>query len=332
MTQLTAIKQSAPQKISFAFQETPKQERITKYNKPHMIIPAEDMEWALQQRAPVLKLWNECWLSDPYGSRWMPLKTSMKRESFKKAKKPLIEAGLFLFKCEMTVVDGVRHYEWYLKNSHGSRSTYWQLKRGTANPEVSIDHPDPEEDTQPQTEDIQVGTHNLEVGIDNPPAKTEDTQARIENTQPRIKSTEVGTVSTTQQPSNPLIKAVSERLSISSVTLHNLFSNVSLAAKEQFLEFCLKEMAKEKFEIHHPAAWIAAHFKEYWGKFHQCVGEGVAPSQDWANHPKKDEWLKEMRLGRPRFVALGGPQEEWEIRRQFAKWAEANNLVWGDKS
>jgi hypothetical protein len=300
------IEISAPKQVFPASQETSKRERTPKYNKPHMIIPAEDMEWALQQRPPVLKLWNECWLSDPYGSRWMPLKTSLKRESLKKAKRLLIETGLFLFKSEMVVVDGVRHYEWFIKNAHGSRSTYWQLKEGTENTEVGT------ENTEVGTVNTEVGTVNTEVGTVN---------------------TEVGTVNTTQQPSNPLVEAVSERLSISSVSFHKHFISLSVEAKKKFLEFCLKEMAKEKFEIRRPAAWIAANFSDYWEKFRCWNGdaspnERLTATQDWANHPKREEWIAEIRKGRPRFVALGGPPEENETRRQFAAWAEENNLVW----
>jgi DNA-binding MarR family transcriptional regulator len=52
---------------------------------------------------------------------------------------------------------------------------------------------------------------------------------------------------------------------------------------------------------------------------------------DWENHPKRDEWIAQIRQGRGRFVALGGPREEWEKRQAFADWAIANHLVWGNK-
>jgi hypothetical protein len=100
-------------------------QKAKKYDKPHMIIPDEDMAWALEQRSPVYKLWGECWRSDPYGSRWMLLHTSLEKENLKKAKKALIDAGLFLFENRLNVVDGKRCYQWWVKNLHGSRTHYW---------------------------------------------------------------------------------------------------------------------------------------------------------------------------------------------------------------
>ncbi|MEC4817504.1 MAG: hypothetical protein SAK29_30175 [Scytonema sp. PMC 1069.18] len=133
-------KTSAPlsQQVSSA-QETPEiNQRTKKYNKPHMIIPDEDMAWALEQRPPVYKLWGECWRSDPYGSRWMPLLTSLGKENFKKAKRPLIDSGLFMFENRLSVVDGQRSYEWWVKNLHGCRSSYW-FKGVTGNDDTSAE-------------------------------------------------------------------------------------------------------------------------------------------------------------------------------------------------
>jgi len=59
--------------------------------------------------------------------------------------------------------------------------------------------------------------------------------------------------------------------------------------------------------------------------FQSEVGEA-----DWENHPKREEWIAEMRQGKGRFVAQGGPPEEWETRKAFADWAITNNLVWGN--
>jgi len=53
---------------------------------------------------------------------------------------------------------------------------------------------------------------------------------------------------------------------------------------------------------------------------------------DWANHPRREEWIEEIRQGRPRFIALGGPRSERLMRVSFVDWAEANNLVWGAES
>jgi|GEM_PF-5976003 len=107
-------------------QELPQSiEKVKKYDKPHMIIPDEDMAWALNERSPVFKLWGECWRSDPYGSRLVLLHTSLEKENLKKAKKALIDADLFLFENRLNVVDGKRCYQWWVKNLHGSRTRYW---------------------------------------------------------------------------------------------------------------------------------------------------------------------------------------------------------------
>jgi hypothetical protein len=95
-----------------------------KSNIPYVMIPDEDMAWALSQRPTVFKLWAECWRCDPYGSRFVPLTTNFKPENFRKAKRELRD--LFAFECRMTVVAGQSRYVWLVKNQHGARSPYWK--------------------------------------------------------------------------------------------------------------------------------------------------------------------------------------------------------------
>ncbi|BDA71510.1 hypothetical protein CAL7716_056760 [Calothrix sp. PCC 7716] len=97
-----------------------------KYIHPHVIIPCSDMEWAFQQRIPVLKLWGDAWRSDPYGSRWVRLETTLGKENFRKAKKDLIEAGLFLFECRIESFGAEQKYCWWVRNLHGCRTDYWK--------------------------------------------------------------------------------------------------------------------------------------------------------------------------------------------------------------
>jgi hypothetical protein len=107
-------------------------ERKVNYSKPHMIVPIEDMGWALSQGPAVHKLWSECWMCDPYGSRWMNLKTELKRSAFMAAKKILEERTLFLFKPEKSIRDGRETVSWQTKNLHGSRAKdYWKMKSMT---------------------------------------------------------------------------------------------------------------------------------------------------------------------------------------------------------
>ncbi|BAZ18857.1 hypothetical protein NIES4071_107420 (plasmid) [Calothrix sp. NIES-4071] len=97
-----------------------------KYVHPHVIIPSSDMEWAFQQRIPVLKLWGDAWRSDPYGSRWVRLETTLGKENFRKAKKDLIDAGLFQFECRIESSGAEHKYCWWVKNLHGCRTDYWK--------------------------------------------------------------------------------------------------------------------------------------------------------------------------------------------------------------
>jgi len=104
-----------------------KSEYQPKYNKPHMIIPVEDMEWKLTQKPAVRQLFDECWLSDPYGSRWMQLKTNLKRSAFMAAKKVLQDKGLFIFRPSKSIRNGRETVAWEVRNLHGSRvKEFWQ--------------------------------------------------------------------------------------------------------------------------------------------------------------------------------------------------------------
>jgi hypothetical protein len=102
-------------------------EYAPKYRNSHMIIPTDDMNWILEQKPSVTKLWKECWVVDAYGSRWMQLNTSLKHSSFNQAKKILEKQGLFIFKVDKSIRDGRETVSWLVKNLHGSRvKEYWE--------------------------------------------------------------------------------------------------------------------------------------------------------------------------------------------------------------
>ncbi|MHC5821609.1 MAG: hypothetical protein ACYT04_38505 [Nostoc sp.] len=97
------------------------------YKRLHVIIPIEDMLWASQQKPSVNQLWQECWTSDPYGSRWMPLTTNLAYSTFIQAKKILSESGLFIFKPDKSIQDGRETVGWVVRNLHGSRmKDFWE--------------------------------------------------------------------------------------------------------------------------------------------------------------------------------------------------------------
>jgi hypothetical protein len=97
------------------------------YKRLHVIIPIEDMLWASQQKPSVNQLWQECWTSDPYGSRWMPLSTALGYSSFICAKKIISASGLFIFKPDKSIQDGRETVGWMVRNLHGSRmKEFWE--------------------------------------------------------------------------------------------------------------------------------------------------------------------------------------------------------------
>ncbi|MBD2359560.1 hypothetical protein H6G41_34335 [Tolypothrix sp. FACHB-123] len=97
------------------------------YKRLHVIIPIEDMLWAQEQKPSVSQLWQECWTSDPYGSRWMPLSTALGYSTFICVKKILCESGLFIFKPDKSIQDGRETVGWMVRNLHGSRmKEFWE--------------------------------------------------------------------------------------------------------------------------------------------------------------------------------------------------------------
>jgi hypothetical protein len=103
--------------------------------------------------------------------------------------------------------------------------------------------------------------------------------------------------------------------------------------REKFLDFGLKKAAELPKPPTLPQKWIGKHYLEIYEEFKKTPeGKKFATTQDWANDPRCSEWIEQIRQGKPRFIAQGGPAEERETRRQFADWAETNNLVWENQS
>ena len=76
-------------------------------------------------------------------------------------------------------------------------------------------------------------------------------------------------------------------------------------------------------------------WRVYYNIFQGEVGEKIAPSQDWENHPQWPQAIAAMRTGVPRFIVLGQPGCEdidKSTRQAMADYAEANNLIWGEES
>lgn len=110
----------------------------------------------------------------------------------------------------------------------------------------------------------------------------------------------------------------------------DFLDSLSISQREKFLEFGLKKAAALPKPPALPHKWLEKHYLEIYEQFKKTPeGKKFATMQNWANHPHRDEWIEQIRQGRPRFIALGGPEEEHEMRYQFALWAEASGLVRG---
>ncbi|MHC5823927.1 MAG: hypothetical protein ACYT04_50865, partial [Nostoc sp.] len=102
------------------------------FNRPHIIVPEEDTTWAIDQKPCVLKFWQQCWLADPYGSRWMKLVTNLSDSAFRFARRILEAARLFLFRRISSGSDGRTSF-WEVINLHGARvKDFWHTKNNEA--------------------------------------------------------------------------------------------------------------------------------------------------------------------------------------------------------
>lgn len=325
-----------------------------KHNKPYVMIPDEDMAWALSQRPTVFKLWAECWRCDPYGSRFVPLTTNLKPENFRKAKRELRD--FFTFEWRMTVVAGKPQFTWLVKNQHGARSPYWKTPQPTDETLSPDSQPEPTSLLQ-SFEPVEPFPANLST---TPTAATAQTDISPYSL-PRLPQQETkgdrvptsgtavpdpgtvvptpgtavptsGTVNPTLSSLNSLTAQVSERLNKSSVSLQKHFQNsLNDRDRHKFLEFCQQKITQIESQgtpIHTPAGWIAKHYEQYWQEFSQNRSNAV----DFERHPLWSEALTAMRLAKYRFIALGIPNCEaipFKTRKAMANYATEQNLLLG---
>ena len=147
-------------------------------------------------------------------------------------------------------------------------------------------------------------------------------------------------VNKTATPTNP--KPSSSKGSSGSPYSYQIFiKSLSDSARENFLNFVTEKIKDFPKPINDVQAWLAGlnqagqyRWQVYYAMFQEEVGEAIAPSQDWENHPRWKEAIAAMRTGVPRFIVLGQPgceDMEKSTRQAMADYAEANNLIWGDK-
>ncbi len=105
------------------------------------------------------------------------------------------------------------------------------------------------------------------------------------------------------------------------------------------MHFVREKIKDFKSPINDVEGWLAGknqagqyRFRVYYEMFQQEVGEAIAPSPDWENHPKWETALAAMRTGVPRFIVLGQPgcsdidkptrqEAELVMRQEWREWA-----------
>ncbi|HEY9598230.1 MAG TPA: hypothetical protein V6D33_11230, partial [Cyanophyceae cyanobacterium] len=113
----------------------------------------------------------------------------------------------------------------------------------------------------------------------------------------------------------------------SNKTNKTYIDSLSENEREKFFEFGLKKAAQLPKPPALPEKWIERNFKELHAQFRKEVGEGILPSQEWEHHPRRDDWLLEIRTkGAGAFVGLA-PQQERSERVKFREWAQANHQI-----
>jgi hypothetical protein len=125
-------------------------------------------------------------------------------------------------------------------------------------------------------------------------------------------------------------EALPEKDSISlrsNKTYKDFIDSLSQDQREKFLEFGLKKAAQLPKPPTLQQKWVQQNFQELYSQFRQEFGETVVPTQDWENHPRRDEWLLEMRTkGTGAFIGLA-PEQQRSERLRFREWAKANNHI-----
>ncbi len=154
--------------------------------------------------------------------------------------------------------------------------------------------------------------------------------------------TDSATPVTDSATATPSQASTSKASSPSSDSYQIFTKSLSDLARENFLNFVREKIKDFPKPINDVEGWLAGknqagqyRWRVYYDMFQSEVGEAIAPSQDWENHPQWQQALAAMRTGVPRFIVLGQPGCEdidKPTRQAMADYAEANNLIWGEES
>ena len=115
----------------------------------------------------------------------------------------------------------------------------------------------------------------------------------------------------------------------------DFLQTLSEAERENFLEFGKKKAAHLPKAPQLPERWIEKNWEELrslWLAQLPLAQQPAASCERWANEPRRDEWIAEIRIGKPRWIAQGDASLTRAERKAFADWADANGLIWGAES
>lgn len=99
----------------------------------------EDDDWLRTQVGSVQQLFREASRANPFGDRWRPLETKLKRTAFHEAKRILEIQGIFKFRPIPSESDGRKNNGWEVLNLHGAATEYYQNGGNTNTRQTSYD-------------------------------------------------------------------------------------------------------------------------------------------------------------------------------------------------
>ncbi|MGK7933561.1 MAG: hypothetical protein AB4041_19305, partial [Microcystaceae cyanobacterium] len=131
------------------------------------------------------------------------------------------------------------------------------------------------------------------------------------------------------------VKPLSDKESSDSPNYYHIFLNsLSESQRERFLKFVKDKIKHFPTPINDLEGWLARkneagqpRFQVYYNLFTNGDKADNPIKRDWENHPQREEWILQIRLGKPQFIARGGTPEEQPVRKAFADWAISHNLV-----
>ena len=164
---------------------------------------------------------------------------------------------------------------------------------------------------------------------------------------PRNTSCDTATqVATPQHPPSETLSEQESQISKIYKTYKDFKDSLSQDEREKFLKFVRGKIKDFQRPINDVEGWLASEnqaginrWQAYYPKFQKEVGEAIASSQSWENHPKYQEWLNLLQTKGMAFYKVDeldygdgeivhfGTSEDRDEREAFANWAKANNKM-----